>query len=53
MVRGAYEWKPDGKRLLGRPKKRLMDVLNEDFRTLGVYNLMVVACNRKEWKKLC
>jgi len=38
IVRATLEWKPIGKRLRGRPRKRWMDVVEEDLKILGVEN---------------
>lgn len=35
-ARVALKWKLRGKRLSGRPRKRLIDVMEEDLKTRGV-----------------
>jgi hypothetical protein len=38
IVRVTLEWKPIGKRPRGRPRKRWIDVVEEDLKILGVEN---------------
>lgn len=48
IIRDAVNWKPDGKRPLGSPKKRRIGELNQNSRTLGVDNPEETANNREE-----
>jgi len=42
ISRAILNWKPRGKRPRGRPRKRWLDVVEEDLKKLGV----------QEWKEL-
>lgn len=35
-IRGVMEWKPEGERPRGRPRKRRLDVVEEDLEVPGV-----------------
>jgi len=53
IMKDALNWKPEGKRPLGRPKKRWMDEPNHNLRILGVDNLGELANDRaEEWRRL-
>jgi len=47
-MKDALNWKPEGKRPLGRPKKRWIDEPNQNFRTLGVDNPEEMTNDREE-----
>jgi hypothetical protein len=49
VVRVALEWKPHGKRPRGRPKKRWIDVVEEDLKIIGVEDWRETAQNRDRW----
>lgn len=51
ITRDTLNWKPEGKRSLGRPKKRWIDELNQNFQILGVNNPEEIVTNREEWRK--
>jgi len=53
IMKDALNWKPEGKRLRGRPKKRWMDSPHHNFRILGIDNLEESANDREEWWRLC
>jgi hypothetical protein len=39
----VLEWKPTGRRIRGRPRKRWVEDIEEDIQTLGI----------RGWRKLC
>lgn len=51
-LKAVVEWKTTGKRHRGRPKKRWMDGIRQDFEKLGITNLKEKVNNRKEWKEV-
>lgn len=48
-MKDALNWKPEGKRPLGRPKKRWIDELNHNFQILGVENPEQLASDTEKW----
>jgi len=54
IMKDALNWKPEGKRPLGRPKKRWIDEPNQNFWILGVDNSEELANDREERRRrLC
>jgi len=43
------EWKPQGKIPRGRPRKRWIDVVEEDLKILGVEDWRETAQDRDRW----
>ena len=48
IIKDALNWKPEGKRPLGRPKKRWIDEANQNFQILGVENPEELASDREK-----
>ena len=46
------EYKPDGKKKVGKPKLHWMDDVMSDIRILGVRNWWTVAKDRDLWRKI-
>ena len=51
VTRRVMEWKPMGRRMRGRPRKRWIDDVEEDMRTMGVRGWRRIVNDRTEWKK--
>ena len=51
-LRKIFNTKPDGARIVGRPKLRCENGVDQDMRILGVKNWKKVALNRDECAKL-
>jgi len=49
-VRVALEWKPQEKRPRRRPRKRWIDMVEEDLKTLGVEDWREAVQDRKRWR---
>jgi hypothetical protein len=46
------EWKPMGRRPLGRPKRRWSDDVCDDLKVLKVRNWKELAMDRKAWSDM-
>ena len=46
------EWKPMGKRIRGRPRKRWIEDVEADFQTMGIRWWRKLSKERKEWEKI-
>jgi hypothetical protein len=51
VTRRVMEWKPIGRRMRGRPRKRWIDDAEEDMRKMGVRGWRRIVNDRTEWKK--
>jgi hypothetical protein len=52
MVKKLTNWKPFGKRTVGRPKNRWIDGILKGMEVLKVKNWKELTGNRKEWNNL-
>ena len=48
----ALEWKPHGKRPRGRPRKRWIDVVEEDLRNMGINAWREMVLDRDRWREV-
>ena len=46
------EWKPMGKRIRGRPRKRWIEDVEEDILTMGIRAWRKLCKEMAEWKKI-
>ena len=52
MPRRILEWKPMGRRIRGRPRKRWIEDVEEDIQTMGIRGWRKLSKERTEWKKI-
>jgi len=52
MPRRIQEWKPMGRRIRGRLRKRWIEDVEEDIQTKGIRGWRKVSKERTEWKKI-
>jgi len=52
MPRRILEWKPIGRRIRGRPRKRWVEDAEEDIQTMGVRGQRKLSKVRTEWKEI-
>lgn len=51
-VSSSLKWKPHGKRPRGRPRKRWINVVEENLKVLGVWNQKRVFQDRDTWRSI-
>jgi hypothetical protein len=52
MPRRILEWKPMGRRIGGRPRKRWIEDVEEDIQMMGIRGWRKLSKERTEWKKI-
>jgi len=52
MPRRILEWKPMGRRIGGRPRKRWIEDVEEDIQMMGIRGRRNLSKKRTEWKKI-
>jgi hypothetical protein len=52
IPRRILEWKPIGRRIRGRPRKRWIEDVEEDFQAMGIRRWRKLSKERTEWKKI-
>jgi hypothetical protein len=52
MPRRILEWKPVGRRIIGRPRKRWIGNVEEDIETMVIRGWRKLGKERTEWKKI-
>ena len=46
------EWKPTGRRIRGRPRKRWVEDIEEDIQALGIRGWRKLSKQRTEWRRI-
>jgi hypothetical protein len=52
IPRKLMEWKPEGRRNVGRPRLRWMDGVEEDLRKMKVKKWWLAARDRESWRNI-
>jgi hypothetical protein len=52
IPRRILEWKAIGRRIRGRPRKRWLEDVEEDFQAMGIRGWRKLSKERTEWKKI-
>ena len=48
----VLEWKPIGRGIRGRPRKRWIEVVEEDIQRMGIRSWGKLCKERAEWKRI-
>ena len=48
----VLEWKPIGRRIRGRPRKRWIEDVEEDIQRMGITGWRILCMERTEWKRI-
>jgi hypothetical protein len=48
----VLEWKPIGRRIIGRPRKRWIDDVEKDIQRMGIRGWRKLCKERTEWKRI-
>jgi hypothetical protein len=48
----VFEWKPKGRRIRGRPRKRWIEDVEEDIQRMGIRGWRKVCKEKEEWKRI-
>jgi hypothetical protein len=52
IAKRVLEWKPTGRRIRGRPRKRWVEDIEEDIQTLGIRGWRKLSKERTEWRRI-
>jgi hypothetical protein len=50
-IKWVLEWKPIGRRIRGRPRKRWIEDVEEDIQRMGIRGWRKSCKERTEWKR--
>jgi hypothetical protein len=48
----VLEWKPTGRRIIGRPRKRWVEDIEEDIQSMGIRGWRKFSKERTEWRRI-
>ena len=48
----VLEWKPTGRRIRGRPRKRWIEDIEEDIQSMGIRGWRKLSKEKTEWKRI-
>jgi len=51
-LKRVLEWKPIGRRIRGRPRKRWIEDVEEDIQRMGIRRWRKLCKERTEWKRI-
>ena len=52
LPKRVLEWKPAGRRIRGRPRKRWIEDIKEDIQSMGIRGWRKLSKERTEWKRI-
>ena len=52
ILKRILEWKPTGRRIRGRPRKRWVEDTEEDIQALGTRGWRKLSKERTEWRRI-
>ena len=52
ITKRVLEWKPRGRRIRERPRKRWVEYIEEDIQALGIRGWRKLSKERKEWRRI-
>ena len=52
ISKSVLEWKPTGRRIRGRPRKRWIEEIEEDIQSMGTRVWRKLSKERTEWKRI-
>jgi hypothetical protein len=50
--KNALEWKPVGRRIRGRPRKRWIEAIEDDIQIMRIRRWRKLCKEREEWKRI-
>jgi hypothetical protein len=50
--KSVLEWKPVGRRIIGRPRKRWIEDIEEDIQMMGIRGWRKLSKERTKWRRI-